>query len=767
MPYEIALVERLISGLKELLPCYSGKSIEQLSTDKGLHEIINVLIQLHEMRLSTLLRRLFGLLESMSRGNSGDDRKNNLLQQSQLIVLRIIATGMFYHWHQIYAAHGVNSDKALTALNDSRDTEEGAADSHHSVGSGYNKSAYPLFYPNPLDEPIAKYAFQMAARYFRSWPNVKLVRIFSDTIITQARYMFFVRRNHLSQSQPLIVHANDIAIGTSMLQKLVKVCLHIPISDIGIEIQEAAGAIFMFISATNWNLAMQRAKSCLYLAASRGDEVADLTDIRFLEFASMDLTRLVQVIDAFAEAFPRLKHADQVNLAITLRRVISAFTNRCAGTFIDMYQKVYRPSTVRIEQLSDALSALIESDQRATAHTAFFQLKAALFTLCPEAVAHAADHMDGRGDGRSKQTAFINTIKQQLRSREVPEGFIHAALELQRAATILTVIPGNNIARIVQALEADINRVILDSSRLLLPYREEPVDPKQMLTHTLISQLQIDPEKALRYFLSLLTGPKSDPSLQMVFIYCVNRSLGQKHFANSVHDVPFFNKVVSQTFIDLLRRSIATVQSLSEQQSGAGAQRGRTGHGSRRQPNYASEAQSSGSSMSIIDMAYNMPSSNDAINVVPQNEISQRVLVISIILTTLIEEPKLAVWGENEVEKFESLESIVGAISSCIQEPSVAVQRLAGLALRTIFSPRSLAEWMQSEDIAFAVWTLSLQVIQGICRAIVHSMVTSTSTQHRQLLVIMHDMLVLSNNILETSSGALTAAIDMPENAQF
>ncbi|KAJ2554550.1 Ras GTPase activating protein ira2, partial [Coemansia sp. RSA 1836] len=108
-----------------------------------------------------------------------------------------------------------------------------------------------------------------------------------------------------------------------------------------------------------------------------------------------------------------------------------------------------------------------------------------------------------------------------------------------------------------------------------------------------------------------------------------------------------------------------------------------------------------------------------------------------------------------------------GAISSCIQEPSIAIQRRAGLALRALFNPALLSEWVQSADIAFAMWTLSLQVIQGICRAIVHSMVTSTMAQHRQLLEIMFDMLVLSNCILELSSGVMGATMEMAEYPQF
>ncbi|KAJ2676026.1 hypothetical protein GGH99_005881, partial [Coemansia sp. RSA 1285] len=106
MPYEIALAEKLIANFKD-----------KLSSDKEFYENVNVLIQLHEMRLSALLRRLFSLLETIARASqSGDRRQNGLYQQSQLILLRVIAAGMFYHWHQIYAAHGVNKDRALIKL---------------------------------------------------------------------------------------------------------------------------------------------------------------------------------------------------------------------------------------------------------------------------------------------------------------------------------------------------------------------------------------------------------------------------------------------------------------------------------------------------------------------------------------------------------------------------------------------------------------------------------------------------------------------------
>ncbi|KAJ2541414.1 Ras GTPase activating protein ira2, partial [Coemansia sp. RSA 1878] len=162
-----------------------------------------------------------------------------------------------------------------------------------------------------------------------------------------------------------------------------------------------------------------------------------------------------------------------------------------------------------------------------------------------------------------------------------------------------------------------------------------------------------------------------------------------------------------------------------------------------------------------------MYATGEKVSIIPPNEIAQRVQMVSNILYEIAAEPRLVVWGENEDTRFESLELIVGAISSCIQEPSLAIQRRAGYALRSLFNPLMLTEWMQSADIVFAVWTLSLQVIQAICRAIVHSMVTSTLTQHRQLLEIMYDMMVMSNSILEISGGMMGAAVEMAEYPQF
>ncbi|KAJ2005937.1 Ras GTPase activating protein ira2, partial [Coemansia sp. S85] len=376
-----------------------GRQIDQLSTDKEFYENVNVLIQLHEMRLCTLLRRLFSLLESIARASqSADTRSSTVYQQSQLLVLRVIAMGMFYHWHQIYASHGINSDKPLInlALNSpasgSADAADGdvddegaddngaaaaaaaAASAYQPVGAGFNKGDFNLFYPGPLEEPVAKRAFGIAFEYFRSWISPHSVRLLADTVGNQSRFMFHLRSTHTSQSHPLSSSMMDIAVGTNMLQKFVRACINEPTADMGLEIQEAAGAIFMFVSATNWNIAMQRAKSCLYLVLSRGDEVADLTDIRFLEFATMDISRLAQIIDAFSDVFARVKPAEQLKMAIVLRRTIWGFIARCGGTFIDMHRKSYRPPTNRIEQLMDGLRAIIDSHARSSAHPAYYQL---------------------------------------------------------------------------------------------------------------------------------------------------------------------------------------------------------------------------------------------------------------------------------------------------------------------------------------------------------------------------------------------------------
>ncbi|KAJ2422664.1 Ras GTPase activating protein ira2, partial [Coemansia sp. RSA 2524] len=281
-------------------------------------------------------------------------------------------------------------------------------------------------------------------------------------------------------------------------------------------------------------------------------------------------------------------------------------------------------------------------------------------------------------------------------------------------------------------------------------------------------QFQLSPEKAMQIFLPRVTGPKAEPWMQLVFIHAVSASLMQRYYRNGLASAPLFNKMVSKLFLDLLRRNVDTIQTISEQQSAGSASNGQgrgTSYG--RRPQGYNESAGQAGSRSICDMALNMYATGEKVSIIPPNEIAQRVQMVSNILYEIAAEPRLVVWGENEDTRFESLELIVGAISSCIQEPSLAIQRRAGYALRSLFNPLMLTEWMQSADIVFAVWTLSLQVIQAICRAIVHSMVTSTLTQHRQLLEIMYDMMVMSNSILEISGGMMGAAVEMAEYPQF
>ncbi|KAJ2723214.1 Ras GTPase activating protein ira2 [Coemansia sp. Benny D115] len=802
MPYEVALVEKLISSFKEMLPCYSGRQIDQLSSDKEFYENVNVLIQLHEMRLCALLRRLFSLLETISRSSQGaDQRSSNIYQQSQLLVLRVIAMGMFYHWHQIYAAKGVNKDRALinaaaasavsasgVSAENSENGEDGdscspasahsaaaaaASNIFQATGSGYNVGDFDLYYPSPLEEPVAKRAYAIASEYFRNWSSPHSVRLFSDTVANQSLYMFFMRSTHTSQSMPLSSTQLDVAIGTSMLQRFVRLCIAEPSADMALEIQEAAGAIFTFVSATNWNVAMQRAKSCLYLVLSRGDDVTDLTDIRFLEFATMDITRLAQVIDAFSDVFTRVKPAEQLKLAIVLRRTIWGFISRCGGTFIDMYRNMYRPQSNRIEQLAESLRAIVESHPRMSAHPAFYQLKVMLLMICPDTVVHAAEHAiehdDSVDDGCTRHVQYIARIRRLLASRDVPEGVVLAAQEVQRVAAVLTPLPGNDVYRIVELLESDLNAVLLDSSNRLSPYREEPVETKLLLLSSMATEFQINPERAMHIFLPRLTGSKAEPWMQLVFVHSISGALKQRHYTKGgIMANPTFSKMVPKLLYDLLRRNVDTIQTISEQQAaGAGAQARNTSYG-RRLPGYNGDSSNSVSSArSICDMALNNAASGEKLSVIPPNEIAQRVHMVSMIMTVIVQEPRLVIWGDNEDAKFESLELVVNSISMCIQEPSIAIQRRAGQALRSLFSPLLVHEWVQSADIAFALWTLSLQVMQGICRALVHSMVTSTMAQHRQLLEIMYDMLVLSNNVLELSNGAMGASMEMAEYPQF
>ncbi|KAJ2802655.1 Ras GTPase activating protein ira2, partial [Coemansia guatemalensis] len=684
--------------------------------------------------------------------------------------------GMFYHWHQIYASQGVNPDRALINVADqlaeNKDGENPAsASTYPSIGTGYNRGEFNLFYPHPLEEPVAKRAFSIATEYFRAWVSPHSVRMLVDTVGNQAKYQLHLRSTHTSQSVPMSVFMMDTAVGSAMLQKYVRACLNEPTTDLALEIQDAAGAIYMFVSATNWNIALQRVKSCLYLTLSRGEDVSDLTDIRFLEYATMDIARLTQVLEAFSEAFTRVKPAEQLKLTVALRRVIWGFITRCSGTFLDMHRNMYRPSSARIDQLMDSVRAVIDSHTRPCAHPAYYQLMVMLLMICPDQLAGAAEHViehgETREDGCSKHARFIGRLHQQLISRDVPESVVLGAQELQRAATVMTALPGNNAHRLSERFDADINAVLLDSSNRLSPYREEPIETKLLLMNTMACQFQLGSEKALQIFLPRVTGPKAEPWMQLAFIHAVTATLQQRYYRSGVSGDPVFNKMISKLYLDLLRRNVDTIQTISEQQAagGTGTQARGTSYGRR-----AQGAEGAGGFMpskSICDVALNLSSTGEKVSIIPANEIAQRVQMVATILTDIADEPRLVVWGENEDAKFESLELMVGAISSCIQEPSVAIQRKAGVALRALFSPLVLTEWIQSADIVFAVWTLSLQVIQGICRAIVHSMVTSTMAQHRQLLEIMHDMLVLSNSIVEISGGMLGASVEMAEYPQF
>ncbi|KAJ1893414.1 Ras GTPase activating protein ira2, partial [Kickxella alabastrina] len=705
--------------------------------------------------------------------------------------MRVIALGMFYHWHQIYAGLGINTGKPMvgstpsSASSDDGNDEDQAsaaaaaaaaaaeAGAYQVNGKGYNLGDFNLYCPSPLEEPLAKRAFAIISEYFRSWVSPSSLRMLATTVRSQMSYMFALRRTHTSQSVPLCSFLRDIAIGTSMLPKFVRACVAEPTADLAFEIQEAAGSIFMFVSASNWNVAMQRAKSCLYLALSRSDEVADFTDIQFLEFATMDITRLAQVIDAFTDVFVRVKAAEQLKLAIVLRRAIWGFISRCSGTFIDMYRNMYRPQTNRIEQLAEILRTVIEIHSRTGAHPAFHQLRALLLMLCPDIVVHAAEHAIEHGEARedncSRQVRYLAQIRQMLALKDVPESILLAVQEVQHVSRVLKALPENEGLRLAKFMDSDINVVLLDSSNRLLPYREEPIESKLLLMATVTCGLSIGGMTALTMYLARLCGPNTEPSMQLVFANALKASLRQQYYEpGGVEGAPELKNVIAGFLYDTLRCNIDMIQTITEQQAaGSGAQARNAGYG-RRVPGYSSDtAGGFNASKSVCDMALNVASTGEKVSIIPPNEIAQRVHLVAVVMEMIIDVPFLAIGGNNEDELFESLEKIVHVISMGIQEPSIAIQHLAGQALRKLFDTNFIQYWVHSADIAFAVWTLSLHVMQGTCRAIVHSIVTSSIVQHRQLLQILLDMLVLSNNVLKMSSGAIGASMEMPEYPQF
>ncbi|KAI9331843.1 hypothetical protein BDR26DRAFT_824234, partial [Obelidium mucronatum] len=162
------------------------------------------------------------------------------------------------------------------------------------------------------------------------------------------------------------------------------------------EIQKEAGKILFYLSASNWNLVLARIRQKLYsltnsaTALNADDSVLpgftgafglDLTELRFLEFCNLDLTRLPSLLIEMNQCFKFLPKRVQYLAAIGVRKCIWNWIDTHPAEFLDIHHNQRRIEGSP-ESFFNTLATL--SDGTSRRRVLFWPTQMMLLALCPD-----------------------------------------------------------------------------------------------------------------------------------------------------------------------------------------------------------------------------------------------------------------------------------------------------------------------------------------------------------------------------------------------
>ncbi|KAJ3192593.1 Neurofibromin 1 [Irineochytrium annulatum] len=514
------VLQSLIMRIVDKLPIKSGIPLSLLEQDDGMNQSVISLITLAQWRLGDIMVMLLKALDSIANSamqkqqmSQEDPYASVDIVQSQLFVLRLMATCMALHWKRQRdslspfgeraakrripsvlgssgGGAGANSNishapvtlsprpvKAqssfdLTSLRGS--SASPALEGRNALGTppqpnasaitaaslmGVSSGPQPIFMDPPaLEEHLAKQVLTAVSRYFFT----SSAAINADTI-SHSFLSEFTSLNPLGLATPNSNIAAFFMTEEATKERLFATPVASP--DYMVELQRAAGRVLFFLSSSNWFIVFNRIKAKLQMLGQRGgDENAlDLTELRFIEWSNFDRSRLTLMLSEVNPAIKTYPKNAQFLLAIVLRRGIWNWIETHPLEFGVLYS-----SQKRLEggpdSLFDNLTSISEMSSRKKA--IFWPTQMMLLILCPD-ILHA---MTSKNDKEvspagtkmivptnvvSKKQSWLDSVRRGLKQKR-GEVALLCLVDVCKASTFLNKVDGSPLRFLVPNIEAEV-----------------------------------------------------------------------------------------------------------------------------------------------------------------------------------------------------------------------------------------------------------------------------------------------------------------------
>lgn len=192
--------------------------------------------------------------------------------------------------------------------------------------------------------------------------------------------------------------------------------------------------VIFYLSASNWPLVLSRIKARVAHLTTTLEENPELFELRFLEWANVDATRLAQALQEISTPFLHVKRPAQTALASALRKAI--------WNWIDVYPAEYQALIEGTRKLDgnpdvlfDVLFSMSDSSSTNKRQKVFYPLMAMLLVLSPDSLKRLAmGDISRGGSALSKKHSFLDSLRKGLSQSKSFEACAVCYVDLVRAA---------------------------------------------------------------------------------------------------------------------------------------------------------------------------------------------------------------------------------------------------------------------------------------------------------------------------------------------
>ncbi|PPR04649.1 hypothetical protein CVT24_011867 [Panaeolus cyanescens] len=451
------IVQVLVNRLKNKLPCNSGLSLDRVESDQPTQQAIETLVELSRDSLDMIAWALSELLDRLAKQT--DSHTGHLaidVLQSQLFILKVLSMTMASRWSK----NPQSSSQTTTSMSDNRYPDSpGAGKNSRSAPSIHSTTSSAWQEPPPLDDACVKYVLSVMVLFMRQTSSSELP-LMLQTRSTDISFRDFEDNVNLPASEPspsqppppqeahLRSQPSSNSFKSSKMS--IKSTLHIAATNTAYEkthmslvksslsvnnlIAKHVGRIIFHISASNWNIVLDRLSTKIGFLAKHPEVAPDIVDLQLMSHSVLDRHRLVLLLNQLSSLLVNMRREAQVAIAVHLRSAVWNWIDIFPEEFNDAIRNRGRTEGSP-ERVFDLLYSMIPN----SSERIFWPTLSILNCITVDRISADLHHGTGNLKGR-KELRFTDTVLRQVNSTysRLSEIALACAVDMCRAAAYVS-----------------------------------------------------------------------------------------------------------------------------------------------------------------------------------------------------------------------------------------------------------------------------------------------------------------------------------------